>query len=209
MAALVEELQLVRDPQTFCRDQSSANYDAIYFVKSQFHRGWNPLTAEKTKFNPLEGPPQTSVCTAYLKFLYGTQPQFDKLKHINIYTGPGPSLYFFRAAPEGFEGIHDTELMDYMTSFWPSEDALKARPVARAFKNVGHEAVCSSFTLNFTPKEMAAFKNTYDPILKGLKNECTRLEKLNVVFDDGTAKDEEMHTRSNQFDFEAQGKSVV
>jgi hypothetical protein len=218
MAALVEGLQFVSDPVAFCQSQNANHYRAIYFVKGEFSPEWDPLTAEKTRFNPLEWlPAPTSVCAAYLQFLYGQQ-EFgeDKFRRINIYTGPGPSLYFFRAVPESFGGIHDPGLRDHLLSFLSAKDAFKARTVTQAFKKFGHQEMCSSFVMHFTPQPVAAppgyvskhldvagLINKYDRILKGLKNECSdgHLRALYVDFDDGKTEMEEIHTSRNQMEF--------
>ena len=218
MAELVEELQFVSDHVAFCKSQSASDYKAIYFVNGEFSRGWDPLTAEKTRFNPLEWlPAPTSVCTAYLQFLYGAQDfGDDKFKRINIYRGQGPSLYFFRASLEAFKGIHDPGVIDSILSFLSPVEALKARPVAQAFKKIGQDAVCSSFLLRFTPKPFAyqpasvwqrdvvGLKNKYDPMLRGLKTECVdqRLDALYIEFDDGKSEYEEIYTSDNQSHFE-------
>jgi hypothetical protein len=217
MAELVEGLRIVSDPLSFCRGQSANDYKAIYFVKGEFSPEWDPIIAEKTRFNPLEWlPVPTSVCTAYLQFLYGPQ-EFgnDKFQRINIYTGPGPSLYFFRASLEAFKGIHDPGVIDSISSFLSAEDALNARPVARAFKKIGQEVVCSFFGLQFNPepfadrpasidRDVVGLKNEYDPFLRGIKNECAghRLGTLYIVFDDGKSEHEEIHTSYNQLNFE-------
>jgi myosin heavy subunit len=100
MAQLAEKLQLVQDPVTFCGDQGAKDYHAIYFLNSEYHPQWS-LSADTKKFDP-KGAPATSVCTAYLQFLYGNDlGQYrDKFKHINIYTGPDNTLYFFKAPDE-------------------------------------------------------------------------------------------------------------